>query len=290
MKYKKWLDKYTESLEGKTVLVLGATGSIGYEIVRYLAYLKANIIIGARSKEKCDLLLNRINREYPYVEISFYNLDISEINNINVFIELLGETKLDFVINTIGTYQRHSQIINNHEIHYMTNYIGVSYLLDKLIEQNNASNMKIINTGSIAYRFVGDITEPEGVKRSAFKQYSISKKLLMIRHFYLKNNSNLALELAHPGICATNLFQTKSKAFKIFILPLMKLLFMHPEKASLSILYAMFVDTEGTEWIGPRGLFHIWGYPKVYKVKKNILKDEVSLEANNLYLSSINDK
>ena len=41
----------------------------------------------------------------------------------------------------------------------------------------------------------------------------------------------------------------------------MRLLFMRPKKASLSILKGVFEPCSGREWIGP-WLFAVWGLPK----------------------------
>jgi hypothetical protein len=41
----------------------------------------------------------------------------------------------------------------------------------------------------------------------------------------------------------------------------MKIIFMHPKKAALSIVRGLFEQTGRNEWIGPR-LFDVWGLPK----------------------------
>ena len=41
----------------------------------------------------------------------------------------------------------------------------------------------------------------------------------------------------------------------------MKIIFMHPHKASLSILRGVFENCGKYEWIGPRW-FDIWGLPR----------------------------
>ena len=41
----------------------------------------------------------------------------------------------------------------------------------------------------------------------------------------------------------------------------MKIIFMHPRKACLSVLFGLFCDCKSGEWIGP-AIFDIWGRPK----------------------------
>jgi hypothetical protein len=57
---------------------------------------------------------------------------------------------------------------------------------------------------------------------------------------------------------------------KIFIFAIikhpMKVIFMKPKKASLSVISGIFKDTKAFEWIGP-SLFDVWGMPKVKKLR-----------------------
>ena len=47
----------------------------------------------------------------------------------------------------------------------------------------------------------------------------------------------------------------------------MKIIFMSPVKASLTVIKGIFCKCNSYEWIGPRA-FGIWGKPKVSKLKK----------------------
>ena len=57
----------------------------------------------------------------------------------------------------------------------------------------------------------------------------------------------------------------------------MKIIFMKPKKASLSILKGVFDKTECYSWIGPR-VFNVWGLPKKKKLK-TAKSDEIKLIA-----------
>ena len=66
----------------------------------------------------------------------------------------------------------------------------------------------------------------------------------------------------------------------------MKVIFMKPRKAALSILAGIFTPTEKGYWIGPR-LFNVWGLPK--KKRLNTAKEEeikrISETAEEIYRS-----
>ena len=98
------------------------------------------------------------------------------------------------------------------------------------------------------------------------KRYALSKHLLTSYLLFLKESQNINITLTHPEIAVTKLFDKKNKAynklFYLFVPSIMKLIFMNSAKASLSILKGINCDyTPLTKWVGPRGLFHLWGYP-----------------------------
>ena len=126
------------------------------------------------------------------------------------------------------------------------------------------------------------------------KRYALSKHLLTSYLLFLKESQNINITLTHPGIAVTKLFDKKNKAynklFYIFVPSIMKLIFMDSAKASLSILKGIDCDyTPLTKWVGPRGLFHSWGYPKIYNLRKNLLNLNENSKIFNL-TNKINSK
>ena len=66
MKYLKWVNKNIDSLENKNIVITGATGSIGIYTTKYLAYLKANIIIAVRNFKKGNKLIEEIKQQFRW--------------------------------------------------------------------------------------------------------------------------------------------------------------------------------------------------------------------------------
>ena len=75
--YDKWIKKNTHLLTNQLAIVIGATGSIGKEIVDYLLMLKAKVIIGARNLDKAEALKNQLLLKYPDAKIYIEHIDIS---------------------------------------------------------------------------------------------------------------------------------------------------------------------------------------------------------------------
>jgi hypothetical protein len=143
---------------------------------------------------------------------------------------------------------------------YLTNY-----LCEKL------PNLTIIQTGSISYCFSKlNINDIESLKKGKTNRYGNSKRLLTLATLKLQEKYNNKLYLTHPGVSTTSLFSSSKggfgNAFNKVIVPIMKVIFLKPAKAALSIALAPSFPYKKETLLGPRGLFQVWGYPKLHKL------------------------
>lgn len=277
-RYDKWIKKNTHLLTNQLAIVIGATGSIGKEIVDYLLMLKAKVIIGARNLDKAEALKNQLLLKHPDAKIYIEHIDISSLESIDNFqLELDRKyQKADIFINNSGVYHLQKSLSKDgYEMHFATNTLGNYYLAKKII-YDLKENAKMIFVSSLAANFYKiNFSDFQSLHtKSKMKVYAISKRIMMANTISLKKslkNSSIDVNITHPGICATELFtKSHSKLFNIFVYPLMKIVFHSPKKAALNIIKAIFVETKENEWVVPRGLFGAWGYPKVLRFKKII--------------------
>ena len=80
------------------------------------------------------------------------------------------------------------------------------------------------------------------------------------------------MSVVHPGITFTNITAHYPKWLFCIIKHPMKILFMPPRRAALSVLRGVFEPTAYGEWIGPR-LFNVWGLPNT-KTLRTFTRDE----------------
>ena len=136
-----------------------------------------------------------------------------------------------------------------------------------LLPSIKARGGKVVAVGSIAHNYskidVNDIDF--ATRRAPSKIYGNAKRYLMFSLFGLDEYRD-HLSVAHPGIAVTNITSHYPRALYVVMKPFMKLIFMPPKKACLSILYALFTDTRKNEWIGPR-FFDVWGLPEKKTLK-----------------------
>lgn len=271
MNIKKWLNNNTSSLKEKCIAITGATGGIGNELCRYLCFLDASLILMDRNTKKSLALIKQLKNEFPNINAEHVKLDLSEIKSVKAAVEVIKNKKIDILIHNAGAYSIPRCIcdtgLNNlFQINFASPYYLTKELLQNLKKSDTA---KVIIVGSIAHNYskIDNKDIDFSTRKAASKVYGNAKRFLMFSMYELfKNEKSISLSVAHPGITFTNITDHYPKLIFAVIRHPMKIIFMKPKKASLSILTGIFDSTNYHEWIGPR-LFGIWGLPKKQKLK-----------------------
>ena len=287
MNYKKWLLKNTASLEGKTVAISGATGGLGRELCHYFCRLSASLILIDRNAERSAALRAQLLSENPDAQIKSYILDLEDVSAVRkAAAELLCED-IDYLVLNAGAYKIPRRKCENgfdnvFNINFVSPYILARALLPKISERGG----RVVAVGSIAHNYSRiDVADVDfSTRRASSKAYGNAKRYLMYSLWGLEEYSS-SVAIAHPGIAVTNITAHFPKPLYALIKYPMKLIFMKPRKACLSILLSLFENTEQNEWIGPR-VFDVWGLPKKKKLKTCSKEEaeQISKIAKEIYL------
>jgi NAD(P)-dependent dehydrogenase (short-subunit alcohol dehydrogenase family) len=281
-KYLKYINNNFSSLEGKTVVITGGTGGIGFHISKYLVYLGAKVILAARNKVKTEKVISDINSIFPNAKIEYKHLDLTDTLSVNEFINYLETIKIDYLFLNSGIYNQECKLINGIDIHYMVNFYVPYKIVDKLKYKFIENKTKVVVTSSISYMFSKiELTDILATKcKNKTKLYGKTKRLLTQMLYLLKEeNEELDIVFTHPGVTASTLFEgLHTNLFWKIAIPIMRHIFMSNDKASLPILSGINLSHDNRHWIGPKGLFQVWGYPGVKRVKKDLFNiNEIKL-------------
>lgn len=266
MKTEKWLKKHAPFLSGKRVAISGSTGGLGNALCRHFATLGAEIIMLDRNKERALSLAEVLKNEFPQLKTEYIHLDLEDVDSVKGVAERLLDAPPDFLILNAGAYhiplKKCALGYNNV---FQINFASPYYLYFRLADKIKAKGGKIIAVGSIANSY--SKTDKEDVDFSSRKKssqiYGNAKRYLM---YSLALSESDAVEIAHPGITFTNITAHYPKLVFAIIKHPMKVIFMKPKRASLSIIKAMNDGHIPFSWTGPR-LFDVWGLPKRKKLK-----------------------
>jgi len=250
------------------VAISGATGGIGCKLCEFLAQLGAHLVLLDRNTQKSNALREKLLEQFTNLSVTHIRLDLEDMESVKNAAAELSKFPLDVLILNAGAYHipRHkcsTGLDNVFQINFASPYYLVRTLLPKLKERDG----KVVAVGSIAHNYshidVNDI-DFSSYKQSS-KAYGNAKRFLMFSLYGLFDG-NKGLAVTHPGITFTNITAHYPKLIFAVIKHPMKVIFMKPKKACLSILYGIFEDCDKNEWIGPR-LFNVWGLPKKQKLR-----------------------
>lgn len=265
MRSEKWIKENTRSLAGKTVAVTGTTGGIGRELCRYLASLGASLILVDRNAERSETLRQELLRDYKSICACCVNADLEDIDSVKRACAVLKERGVDIFIHNAGAYSipRH-KCSTGYDNVFQINFVSPYYIIRELLDSLRKRNGRAVVVGSIAHNYSRSDAEDVdfSTRTRASRVYGNAKRYLMFSLFELfKEEKGARLAVTHPGITFTNITAHYTKLIFAIIKHPMKVIFMKPGRACLSVLRGVFEDTGYHEWIGPR-FFDVWGLPK----------------------------
>lgn len=288
MSTKSWLNKNTQSLSGKVVALFGASGGLGKELCRYILSLGGRLIVIDRNPNKQRDLCEMLAVEFPSASVSGLICDLEDITSVKQAVCELEKLDVDIIIHNAGAYSILRRICETGlDNVFQINFASPYYITRALLPRLEAKGGRVVVVGSIAHNY--SHTDPLDVdfrtRQKASLAYGNAKRYVMFSHLELaKSHPNLHISVAHPGITFTNITAHYPKLIFAIIKHPMKLIFMRPKKAALSVVKAMFCDTPDCSWIGPR-LFDVWGLPSIKKLKtcKNEEISQVFATAERVY-------
>ena len=133
---------------------------------------------------------------------------------------------------------------------------------------------RVVVVGSVAHNY--SKIDPDDVdfstRTAASKVYGNAKRYLMYAlHELFREEEGATLAVTHPGITFTNITAHYPPLIFALIKHPMKVIFMSPRRAALSIVRGVFEMSLYRTWIGPV-LLDVWGLPRVKKLRT--AKDE----------------
>ena len=264
MKTEKWICENTSSLAGRVIAVTGTTGGLGRELCRYLASLGASLILLDRSTERSEKFRDELIAEYGG-EVRCIRVDLEDMTTVRSAVEELRSAAIDTFIHNAGAYSipRHKCTTGLDNV-YQINFASVYYMIRELLPTLRAVCGRVSVVGSIAHRY--SEIDPNDIDFSTRSRASLvygnAKRQLMFALYELfKNESDVTLSVTHPGITFTNITAHYPRLIYAIIKHPMKIIFMKPRRAALSLVRGVFEPCGYCEWIGPR-VFDVWGLPR----------------------------
>ncbi len=260
-----------DNISNKSPLAVlsGSTGGLGKEIARELVLRGYDLILLDRSPERSGAHRDELLSLAPNRNIELLITDFSSIASVRETTARLSGREISLLIINAGAYSIPRCISDTgYDNVFSINFLTPYYMLRELMPELCASGARVIAVGSIAHNYSKIDENDIDFKghRRASQVYGNAKRFLMFSLCDLfEKNNGATLAVTHPGITLTGITGHYPKLVFALIKHPMRIIFMKPKKAALSILQGIAEPTAKNEWIGPR-IFGIWGKPKKRKL------------------------
>ena len=288
---KKFLAKYKGQLNGKKVVLFGSTGGIGKELSRYILELGGILISVDRNSRKVEELRQVLLQQFPQAEMYHKIADLEQLETVKQVCDELESMGVDVLIHNAGAYSIPRKICSTgYDNVFQINFISPYYITNRLMAHLEARKGRVVVVGSVAHNY--SKTDQKDVdfsgRMKASLVYGNAKRYLMFAMLELmKEHPNVTLSVTHPGVAFTNITNHYPKLIFAIIKHPMKVIFMPPRMAALSIVQGIFDETDCYEWIGP-SIFNVWG-KQTKKTLHTCKKEEIATiyeNAKRIYLES----
>jgi len=214
-----WDPHHLPSEAGRTFVVTGGNGGIGYFTVEQLTSTGARVILASRSAEKADRAMASVRERMPNARLEFVRLDLSSLGSVASAARQLAEFgPLDGLINNAGLVSppaRRATTDDGHELIVGSNFFGHFALTAQLWPVLTVTG-RVVGLGSMATRIVRlDPSDLLSERRyRPFRAYGFSKHAVhgfafeLDRRLRAAGQRRLSL-LAHPGYAVDGLSERR---------------------------------------------------------------------------------
>jgi NAD(P)-dependent dehydrogenase (short-subunit alcohol dehydrogenase family) len=267
---------------GKTAVITGATGGLGYETALALAGAGATVVLTGRSDAKGRTALEWIRAQFPKASISYETLDLASLASVADFAARFAaaHTSLDLLINNAGVMAlpQRQATADGFEMQIGTNYLSHYALTARLLPLLRRGHQpRVVNLSSLAHRsgaiHFDDLQSAQSY--SPWKAYCQSKLAMLIFALELQRRSDAAgwgllSNAAHPGYARTDLIANGPGAAGLLSRLSKSLQPLMSHSAAAGALPTLFAATSlaanAAGYYGPNGFYELKGPPAPAKI------------------------
>jgi NAD(P)-dependent dehydrogenase (short-subunit alcohol dehydrogenase family) len=234
-----------DAMQGKVIVITGATSGIGQVAAERLAGMGARLVLVARDKARGQAMLARLRERAPGVSHSIHYADLSRLVEMKrVAAEIAAaEARIDVLINNAGALFGSRQVTEDGlERTFALNHMSYVVLTHGLRERLIASApARVVNTSSNAHTRArldfDDLQSAHGYR--GFKVYGRSKlcNILYTRELARRwAGTGVSANSLHPGFVATR-FGDESGGLFSYVVRMAKMFAISPERGADTIVY-----------------------------------------------------
>ncbi|NNN02524.1 MAG: SDR family NAD(P)-dependent oxidoreductase [Acidimicrobiaceae bacterium] len=255
-------------LDGRRVLITGATSGLGQQLASLAALRGADVIVAVRSPERAERTRLMLEDLAPRGTISTVHLDLTSFDSVQAALAEIHERwdSLDVVVNNAGVMAIDEALgPDGFDLTMTVNHLSATLLsvgVIDLLERSSAPRLTF--TSSVVHwlsrlrpGLLGEAPSPyrRWVAYARSKEANLATALELDRRAR-DANSPLTILCAHPGVAATHLGHEGHGLSNLVMRSLGPHLLPTAQQGAASLAEAAFTDSyPGGSFVGPSGLF-----------------------------------
>ncbi|HEY2289484.1 MAG TPA: SDR family oxidoreductase [Thermoanaerobaculia bacterium] len=233
-------------MQGKTILITGATNGIGLEAAVELARRGARMFLVGRDPERTEAAVAQVKARGGSSDVSSFLCDFSSQASIRKLAEeVLGKLdRLDVLINNAGAVNKKRELtVDGIEKTFAVNHLGYFLLTNLLLDLlKRSAPARVVTVASIGHRRGTLDFDDLGFERGGYwimKAYTRSKLANVLFAAELARRlagTGVTSNSLHPGSVATNIWSGAPAWTKPLIQILYRPFFLSPEEGGSFIV------------------------------------------------------
>ncbi len=229
-------------MQGKTVVITGATSGIGEVAAIRLAELGARIVFTAREKSRADDTMAALKKANPGADHALHMADLSTLAEMKrVAGELAREPQIDVLINNAGAlFNKRQETADGLEMTFALNHMAY-FTVTNLLLGKLKPGARIVTVASNAHRGAkldfNDLQSRKGY--IGFPVYARSKlcNILFNRELARRIGSGITANALHPGFVATRFGDNSGGLMRTVLKVAKPIGAISPEEGAQTIIY-----------------------------------------------------
>jgi NAD(P)-dependent dehydrogenase (short-subunit alcohol dehydrogenase family) len=231
------------SMQGKTIVITGATSGIGEVAAIHLAEQGARIVFTARDPARARDTLAKLRKANPDADHALHMADLSLLSEMKrVGGELAREPQIDVLVNNAGAlFNKRQETADGLEITFALNHMAYFVITNLLLKKLRAG-ARIVTVASNAHRGAKLNFDDLQSRRSyvGFPVYSRSKlcNILFNRELARRiTGSGVTANALHPGFVATRFGDNSGGLMRTVLKVAKPIGAISPQEGAQTIIY-----------------------------------------------------
>jgi NAD(P)-dependent dehydrogenase (short-subunit alcohol dehydrogenase family) len=212
-----WTEKDIPDLIGRTAVVTGANGGLGFQTALALAGAGAHVVLAARDPVKTATAETRIRERYPSASLELVPLDLGDLSVVKAAADrvLAAHERVDLLVNNAGVMAMPQRTtVDGFEMQLGVDHLGhwafTAHLLPALLGAPAARVVTVTSTARFRSQGLDPADPHMQRKYGAWSSYSRAKMAnyhfgLGLQEQFARAGVRASSLIAHPGLSNTDL-------------------------------------------------------------------------------------